>query len=105
MASQIQPFHKTIPGCISGDVNQGRFTLIFYSGEDADAFDAVFEGLIKADEAMAKHCSVYVPQGFDSWKAYKAELGTRNVSAFNVELSDEFSSASLSRIIAGAYKK
>lgn len=105
MASQVQPFHKTIPGCISGGVDQGRFTLVFLTEKAADAFDAVFEGLIKADEAMAKHCSIYVPQGFDSWKAYKAELGTKNVSAFNVELSDEFSSASLSRIIAGAYKK
>ena len=105
MASQVKPFHQTIPSCISGGVDQGRFVLVFQSEKAADAFDAVFEGLIKANEAMAKHCSVYVPQGSGSWKEYKTELGTKNVSAFNVALSDEFTSADLSRFIASAYKK
>ena len=53
MASQVKPFHQTIPSCISGGVDQGRFVLVFQSEKAADAFDAVFEGLIKANEAMA----------------------------------------------------
>lgn len=105
MANQVQPFHRVIPECITGEVEEGRFILVFRSEKAADAFEELFAGLIKADEAMARHCSVYVPQGFPSWKAYKADLGTRTVSAFNVELSDSFTSADLSRKIAAAYKK
>jgi len=103
MTQAMQPLHKFIPNCISASVEQGRFTLIFRTAKAADAFDALFQALLKANEVMGRHCSVYIPQGYESWKAYKSELGVKNLLAYDVQFDVEFTASDLAEQIKALY--
>ena len=95
MSLLIKPIHSVIPECISSSVDSGRFTLIFRSATAADEFDVQFQVLLKSDEVMSRHCSIYIPKGFESWQSYKSELGVKNLSAYNIQFDSEFTSINL----------
>jgi hypothetical protein len=106
MAAPLESYlYRAIPGCISTDISEGKFSLIFKSEEAADTFDDLYRALWKADRMMGVYCNSYIPPHYTSWKEYAKELGTPHVSVYVVKFDETFTASDLAAKIRSIYEK
>lgn len=103
---QSIPLNKAIPECASYELNTESNTIsfIFRTKTASEIFDMTFIGAWELDEKLKKHCSIFKPDGFDSWRAYAESLGVPQMAKFAVAFDDTFTPEVLAAKITALFE-